>query len=79
MLSTHGRLYDQWTVPDLVEYDMATRDKFSSVLKCLDEHVVEQIEETKCVIWRAEPMTSRQNLLLLGAEQPDRGTLEDSV
>ncbi|CEL10645.1 hypothetical protein ASPCAL13761 [Aspergillus calidoustus] len=79
MLSTHGRLYDQWTVPDLVEYDTATRDKFSSVLKCLDEHVVEQIEETKCVIWRAEPMTSRQNLLLLGAEQPDGGTLEDGV
>ncbi|KAJ0420321.1 hypothetical protein BJY00DRAFT_141922 [Aspergillus carlsbadensis] len=71
ILSTHGRLYDQWTVPDLEEYDVATRDKFAAVLECMDGHVVQQIEETKCVIWRAEPMTSRQNLLLLAAEQED--------
>jgi hypothetical protein len=79
MLSTHGRLYDQWTVPDLAEYDIATRDKFAAVLERMDGHVVEQIEETKCVIWRAEPMTSRQNLLLLGAEQEDGDTTEIPV
>ncbi|KAL4955706.1 hypothetical protein BDW69DRAFT_110473 [Aspergillus filifer] len=64
MLSTHGRLYDQWTVPDLAEYSTDTRDKFSGVLERMDEHVVEQIKETEAVVWRAEPMTSRQNLLL---------------
>ncbi|KAL4965228.1 nucleic acid/nucleotide deaminase domain-containing protein [Aspergillus stella-maris] len=64
MLSTHGRLYDQWTVPDLIEYDAATRDKFSTVLERMDEHIIEQIKETEGIIWRAEPMTSRQNLLL---------------
>ncbi|RDW87002.1 nucleic acid/nucleotide deaminase domain-containing protein [Aspergillus mulundensis] len=64
MLSTHGRLYDQWTVPDLAEYDAATRRKFASVLEHMDEHVLQQIQETEAVVWRAEPMTSRQNLLL---------------
>ncbi|KAL4792475.1 hypothetical protein BDV19DRAFT_380842 [Aspergillus venezuelensis] len=64
MLSTHGRLYDQWTVPDLNEYDTVTRENFANVLEQMDEHVVEQIKETEAVIWRPEPMTSRQNLLL---------------
>ncbi|KAL2785242.1 hypothetical protein BJX66DRAFT_347712 [Aspergillus keveii] len=76
MLSTHGRLYDQWTVPDLAEYDIATRDKFAAVLGRVDEHVVGQIEETKCVIWRAEPMTSRQNLLLKSTNDHDGDTPE---
>ncbi|KAB8263716.1 hypothetical protein BDV32DRAFT_161835 [Aspergillus pseudonomiae] len=65
MLSTHGRLYDQWTVPDLVDYNAATRNKFASVLQSMDDHIVKQIKETKCIIWRAEPMTSRQNLLFI--------------
>ncbi|KIA75355.1 hypothetical protein HK57_00184 [Aspergillus ustus] len=68
MLSTHGRLYDQWTVPDLAEYDTAMRQRLAAVLKSMDEHVVKEINQTKCGIWRAEPMTSRQNLLLLDIE-----------
>jgi hypothetical protein len=79
MLSTHGRLYDQWTVPDLAEYNTATRNKFAAVLESMDEHVVKQIMETKCIIWRAEPMTSRQNLLLLRAEHQVVDTLEAGV
>ncbi|KAL4861130.1 hypothetical protein BDV12DRAFT_208331 [Aspergillus spectabilis] len=79
MLSTHGRLYDQWTVPDLAEYNTATRNKFSAVLESMDKHVVKQIKETKCIIWRAEPMTSRQNLLLLCAEHQAVDTLEAGV
>ncbi|KAL4733472.1 hypothetical protein BDV11DRAFT_199941 [Aspergillus similis] len=76
LLNSHGRLYDQWTVPDLAEYNTATRNKFAAVLESMDEHVVKQIKETQCIIWRPEPMTSRQNLLLLGAE---KDTLEDGV
>ncbi|KAL3480572.1 hypothetical protein BJX99DRAFT_18635 [Aspergillus californicus] len=64
MLSTHGCLYDQWTVPDLAEYDTATRTKFAAVLESMDKHIAEQVKETECIIWRAEPMTSRQNLLV---------------
>ena len=62
-LNTHGRLYDQWTVPDLAEYGPETRKTFSGVLEKMNGHVSRQIEETKGVVWRAEPMTSRQNLL----------------
>ncbi|KAL5344048.1 hypothetical protein BJX70DRAFT_352467 [Aspergillus crustosus] len=79
ILSTHGRLYDQWTVPDLVEYATATREKFATVLESMDSHLVQQIEETACTIWRAEPMTSYQNLLL-GHEEGQAGdTLADGV
>jgi hypothetical protein len=78
LLNSHGRLYDQWTVPDLAEYNTATRNKFAAVLESMDEHVVQQIKETQCIIWRPEPMTSRQNLLLLGAE-PAVDTLEAGV
>ncbi|CBF81785.1 hypothetical protein AN5503.2 [Aspergillus nidulans FGSC A4] len=78
LLNSHGRLYDQWTVPDLAEYSTATRNKFAAVLESMDEHVVQQIKETQCIIWRPEPMTSRQNLLLLGAE-PVVDTLEAGV
>ncbi|KAL4747222.1 hypothetical protein BDW72DRAFT_19064 [Aspergillus terricola var. indicus] len=78
LLNSHGRLYDQWTVPDLAEYNTATRNKFAAVLESMDEHVMKQIKETQCIVWRPEPMTSRQNLLLLGAE-PALDTLEASV
>lgn len=63
ILSTHGRLYDQWTVPDLAEYGFASRRKLASVLRDMDAHVRRRIEELQGVVWRAEPMTSRQNLL----------------
>lgn len=62
VLNTHGRLYDQWTVPDLLEYDEDTKTKFEHILEQMDEHVCRQIEEIETPIWRAEPMTSRQNL-----------------
>lgn len=61
ILCTHGRLYDQWTVPDLVEYDAETRQRFATVLRKMGDYISKQREKT----WRAEPMTSRQNLLSL--------------
>ncbi|KAK5087557.1 hypothetical protein LTR70_006949 [Exophiala xenobiotica] len=60
--NTHGRLYDQWTVPDLAEYHDKTREHYAKVLAEINEVVLRQIAEGTC--WRAEPMTSRQNLLL---------------
>ncbi|KAF2211115.1 hypothetical protein CERZMDRAFT_3197, partial [Cercospora zeae-maydis SCOH1-5] len=62
-LNSHGRLYDQWTVPDLAEYAPETKEKFANVLSEMNRHIARQIEQIKGVIWRAEPMTSRQNLL----------------
>ena len=63
ILSTHGRLYDQWTVPDLAEYDARTRQRLSAVLQDMDGHIQRQLDQMQGIVWRAEPMTSRQNLL----------------
>lgn len=63
MLNTHGRLYDQWTVPSLKEYDETTRAKFAGILVQMDKHICGQIEDAQEPVWRVEPMTSRQDLL----------------
>ncbi|KAK5076221.1 hypothetical protein LTR64_006301 [Lithohypha guttulata] len=59
--NTHGRLYDQWTVPDLKEFDHNMRDKYRGVLGRMNAVITKQAALDSC--WRAEPMTSRQNLL----------------
>ncbi|CAK1359345.1 hypothetical protein CB0940_05571 [Cercospora beticola] len=69
VLDTHGRLYDQWTVPDLAEYSPETRKTLSVVLEEMNRHISRQIADTKGSVWRAEPMTSRQNLLSCDAEK----------
>lgn len=63
LLNTHGRLYDQWTAPDLEGYDKHTRGRIAQTLKQIDDHVCQQIEVITEPVWRVEPMTSRQNLL----------------
>lgn len=66
-LNSHGRLFDQWTVPDLAEYNAETREKFADVVCKVNKCVEKQIAcLQKDVVWRPEPMTSRQNLLALG-------------
>jgi len=60
--NTHGRLYDQWTVPDLAEYNDKSREHYATVLAQINEVVCKHSEEG--VYRRVEPMTSRQNLLL---------------
>lgn len=59
--NTHGRLYDQWTVPDLAVYTDALRNKYAKVLAEMDEIILRQMGQEPQ--WRPEPMTSRQNLL----------------
>lgn len=54
---THGRLYDQWTVPDLVEFEEGLRCRYADVLRRVDEVVVGQTE-AEAELWRVEPMTS---------------------
>lgn len=69
--NTHGRLYDQWTVPDLAEYGDQLCARYRRVVQDIDEEVVKEtninglveVEASGLVRWRAEPMTSRQNLL----------------
>lgn len=69
MANTHGRLYDQWTIPDLVDFGNELRSRYQGIVRDIDAEVVretgtsEQEEEGSVLRWRAEPMTSRQNLL----------------
>jgi hypothetical protein len=70
---THGRLYDQWTIPDLIEYDDELRANYRRIVYEIDKEVIRERDtliatmppgtESSLVRWRAEPMTSRQNLL----------------
>jgi hypothetical protein len=62
--ATHGRLYDQWTVPDLAEFGEELRERYIWILRELDRLVAAEIEALHGKkTWRAEPMTSRQDLL----------------
>lgn len=69
--NTHGRLYDQWTVPDLAEFDTRVCARYRNIMSAMDDEVLRETSsvgsvetrESELVRWRAEPMTSRQNLL----------------
>ncbi|TVY27089.1 hypothetical protein LHYA1_G003156 [Lachnellula hyalina] len=54
---THGRLYDQWTLPDLSEFDEDTEKRYRNILKDIDEEVGRHTENEP-ELWRIEPMTS---------------------
>lgn len=54
---THGRLYDQWTLPDLAEFDDVVVSRYRRILKAVDEEVVTHTENEP-ELWRMEPMTS---------------------
>ncbi|KAG9588575.1 hypothetical protein KCU77_g6825, partial [Aureobasidium melanogenum] len=67
--NTHGRLYDQWTIPDLADYKQELRARYRGIVREIDAEVLKETgttdhDEAGSVLrWRAEPMTSRQNLL----------------
>ncbi|KAI5244030.1 hypothetical protein E4T43_03973 [Aureobasidium subglaciale] len=68
--NTHGRLYDQWTIPDLADYGDELRDRYREVVRDMDWEVVRETDHSSLnddgsvlVRWRAEPMTSREKLL----------------
>jgi hypothetical protein len=54
---THGRLYDQWTLPDLPEFDDVIVRRYRGILKDIDEEVVRHTEYEP-ELRRLEPMTS---------------------
>ncbi|KAK6500478.1 hypothetical protein TWF481_010821 [Arthrobotrys musiformis] len=59
--NTHGRLYDQWTIPDLAELGDEPRGKYREILRTMDQEIVKGAANGPQ--WRSEPMTSRENLL----------------
>jgi hypothetical protein len=54
---THGRLYDQWTVPDLAEFDEKLVTRYSKILMDVDQEIVRHAENEPQMS-RIEPMTS---------------------
>jgi hypothetical protein len=54
---THGRLYDQWTIPDLAEFNEDLLRRYRRILKIMDEGIV-HLTENEPALWRIEPMTS---------------------
>jgi hypothetical protein len=54
---THGRIFDQWTVPDLLEFGGALVTKYRRILKEIDSVVLRQSEKEPQVR-RLQRMTS---------------------
>lgn len=54
---THGRLYDQWTVPDLEEFGPKLVSRYREILRQVDDGVMKQTENEP-ELWRIEPRTS---------------------
>jgi hypothetical protein len=66
--NTHGRLYDQWTIPEVAEFSDAQIQNYRTIIKEIDDRVLElTVLEPK---WRPEPMTSRQDLSQLAGAVP---------
>lgn len=63
---THGRLYDQWTIPDLAEFDEDLLNRYRSILKIMDERIV-HLTDNEPELWRIEPMTSIDFYSTLGS------------
>jgi len=54
---THGRLYDQWTIPDVAEFDEDLSSRYRCIVQAIDDIIVQQID-CEPELWRVEPMTS---------------------
>ncbi|EPE30654.1 hypothetical protein GLAREA_03621 [Glarea lozoyensis ATCC 20868] len=54
---THGRLYDQWTIPDLAEFGHDTMKRYRAAVKLVDMEVLRHID-CEPELRRLEPMTS---------------------
>lgn len=54
---THGRLYDQWTIPDLGSFGPDLVLAYRNIVCNIDREVVRKTE-SEPELWRIEPMTS---------------------
>ncbi|KAJ9626794.1 hypothetical protein H2204_009939 [Knufia peltigerae] len=57
--ATHGRLYDQWTIPDLADYSSEVVKKLRGIIALMDDECRRLVKEKH---GRAFPLTSRHNL-----------------
>lgn len=69
--ATHGRLYDQWTIPDLEEYTAAQVDALRHAIGLMAAEMA-KLRETYCLKRpRDHPMTSRVDLETLSVFTDD--------
>jgi hypothetical protein len=54
---THGRLYDQWTLPDITDFNDDVAIRYRLILKDIDDEVLRHTENEP-ELRRLEPMTS---------------------
>lgn len=59
---THGRLYDQWNVPDLVEFGQAQRNAFRQVLSSMNRDIQTNLIRGRRSVHRDFPLGSYVNL-----------------
>ncbi|KAJ4353928.1 uncharacterized protein N0V89_005659 [Didymosphaeria variabile] len=73
--ATHGRLYDQWTVPDLFEYTATHSDHLRQTLRLMHIAMVRLREDYCLKKPRDHPMTSRVDIdrlsLFTTTSEPD--------
>ncbi|KAL5379558.1 hypothetical protein PMIN06_009321 [Paraphaeosphaeria minitans] len=77
--ATHGRLYDQWTVPDLAEYTPAQTEHLRETLLRMHTAMVRLREDYCLKKHRDHPMTSRvdlDRLSLYSTDNPDTRSQE---
>ncbi|KAL8803079.1 MAG: hypothetical protein Q9182_003392 [Xanthomendoza sp. 2 TL-2023] len=65
---THGRLYDQWTMPDLAEFGSTLRNDYRRILKEINQVCIRRLKAIQAIPKRKRqhlklPLTSRYNLL----------------
>ena len=59
---THGRLYDQWNVPDLAEFGQAQRNAFRQVLSSMNRDLQINLTRERRSVHRDFPLGSYVNL-----------------
>ncbi|KAL8684987.1 MAG: hypothetical protein Q9218_008037, partial [Villophora microphyllina] len=60
---THGQLYDQWTVPDLVEFSHEQRQRFRGIVQRMHESCKNKTSLGSAAVRRQWPLQSSHNLL----------------
>lgn len=80
---THGKLYEQWNIPDLASFSEPQRLKYMRILRSIDKELLEaEVRERSHPRKRTDPLGSWLNLTTAFPLSPmasDAGTLDSAV
>lgn len=62
--NTHGRLYDQWTIPDLSDYSPQVRLRYRNIIAAMDQDVCNRIEEVTATAAVESQSGSRESTIV---------------